>query len=1024
MIVYLVTTLPWMIGTLKIGLDDKNAVRWRKSIFCLFFGTLVPMIYYFIQHKVHHVAGAYTIYAFFEWSLIFYDVAFDAISFHDLSFIELRVISAGRGSSDFLLYSIEISSSDKDSISGFPGAKNSTVNASTITPYHQYLKDLFLSSDIGYWNNIMEYATDTYLAFVYWSMLTSLALTIWYFPLWYMGISGYEAFLLVTSSPVLLGINSVRRTVRSYPGLFHLFSLVGLASYMFVDPVTRLILVSVGVAIANLTWTSAWTENRNNMVRLERNALIWGVGLIASNVVKMAWWTNNPIWPIMHGANGGRNGVGLALGILASLLVMLRDGKGKSKSTEQRRKVSGSWASAAAGLGSLMFALHSLLSDTTTLTRWVYEGYPNTGPLPVPWGGILTIMAMSLGLVLSSYRKIVVGIHWYVIGCVSCTCLYYYSTWKGYYGGLLLGVYIMSLIPSFIRGVSQHPPGRTLFTAMMIYNVLCLAHVWIVAYAFVPAGEYMREHTDYVLFAMMILIGLGVREASVNSSKFAQMNNSHHNRSLTRGGLGIMILVTIIVAFSRASSGPPVPYHPEQKLITAGIWTIHFGLDNDMWASEVRMRDLIRDMELDVVGLLESDTGRIIMGNRDLTQFLAEDLNMYADYGPGPSKHTWGCAMLSKFPIIKSTHHLLPSPKGELACAIHATLDVYGKEVDFIVSHNGQEEDVEDRKLQTTELARIMRESQNPFVFLGYVVTKPFEGNYFILMDDGNVNDIDKTDYDRWCEYIAYRGIKKVGYARVSHGRITDTELQVGKFQVLDGYDRSNWKAVDNRIQENEVIPELRFTPIFRGEGKSKLLNTFIIMRLNNLAQLQMFHSLLDKHVIAQHPTLQKILQIEEAMYRCPGFDKAWKLIGGLSLPFLRGKLDRGRKGQKDWNSKKDRNKDGSEPRLNSTAGFDYGFDVDFSAIYNDAVKATPDDTDWLTSNLSNSNETSVSDGVTSIKIKLTHFGVNIACENRKDEWEQRIPAVLKTRKQTTGGDYEFTVNFEEPHAEVTATNE
>ncbi|CAG8629980.1 7081_t:CDS:2 [Acaulospora morrowiae] len=801
MIVYLVTTLPWMLGSLKMGSKNKNAIQGRKSIFFMFFGTLVPMIYYFIQHKLNHVAGAYTIYAFFEWSLILYDIAFDAFNFYDLSSLELHIIDT-RHKSRY---------GDKGSTSKIPSTKNTT--------YHQYLKDLFRNSDIIRWNNIMEYIVDTYLAFVYWSMLTSLALTIWYFPLWYMGISGYEAFLLVTSSPVLLGIESVRKIVGSYTGLFHLLSLVGLSSYMFIDPVTRLMLVSIGMALANLTWTSTWIENRNNKVQLERNSLIWGLGLIMSNVVKMAWWTNNPIWPIMHKENGGQNGFGLTMGIIASLLVMFRQEKDQFNSIEKIRKVPGSWFSAAAGLGSLVFALHSLLSDTTILTRWVYDGYPNTGPLPIPWGA-LTIIVMSMGLILSPNRKIVVGFPWYVIGCVSCACLYFYPTWKGYYGGLLLSIYLMSLIPTFIRGVSQYPPGKTLFTAMMIYNILCLAHVWIVAYAFVPAGEYMREHTDYVLLAMMFLIGLGVRDASANDSvKNVQLNNLHIHRSLTRGGLGIMILVAFLVAFSRISYDPPVPYHPEQKLITAGIWTIHFGLDNDMWASEIRMRDLIKDMELDVIGLLETDTGRIIMGNRDLTQFLAEDLDMYADYGPGPSKHTWGCAMLSKFPIIKSTHHLLPSPKGELACAIHATLDVYGKEVDFIVSHNGQEEDPEDRRLQTTELARIMRESENPFIFLGYVVTKPLEGNYYILMNDGNVNDIDDTDYDRWCEYIAYRGVRKVGYARVSHGRITDTELQVGKFQVIDGYNRSNWRSTENRIQENEVSPELQFSPKFKGEG-------------------------------------------------------------------------------------------------------------------------------------------------------------------------------------------------------------
>ncbi len=83
------------------------------------------------------------------------------------------------------------------------------------------------------------------------------------------------------------------------------------------------------------------------------------------------------------------------------------------------------------------------------------------------------------------------------------------------------------------------------------------------------------------------------------------------------------------------------------------------------------------------------------MGNRDTTQFLAEDLGMYVDYGPGPNKHTWGAALLSKFPILNSTHHLLPSPVGELAPAIHATLDVYGEMIDIFVFHSGQEEDPE-----------------------------------------------------------------------------------------------------------------------------------------------------------------------------------------------------------------------------------------------------------------------------------------------------------------------------------------
>ena len=43
-----------------------------------------------------------------------------------------------------------------------------------------------------------------------------------------------------------------------------------------------------------------------------------------------------------------------------------------------------------------------------------------------------------------------------------------------------------------------------------------------------------------------------------------------------------------------------------------------------------------------------------------------------------------------KFPILKSRHHLLPSPDGELAPAIEAVIDAYGVNVTVVVAHNGQ----------------------------------------------------------------------------------------------------------------------------------------------------------------------------------------------------------------------------------------------------------------------------------------------------------------------------------------------
>lgn len=240
------------------------------------------------------------------------------------------------------------------------------------------------------------------------------------------------------------------------------------------------------------------------------------------------------------------------------------------------------------------------------------------------------------------------------------------------------------------------------------------------------------------------------------------------------------------------------------------------------------MRDLIKELEIDVIGLLESDLQRIIMGNRDTTQILAEELGMYVDYGPGPNKHTWGAALLSKFPIVNSTHHLLPSPVGELAPAIHATLDMYGELVDVFVFHSGQEEDPEDRRLQAEYLSNLMGSSPRPSVLLSYLVTKPLEGNYntYVSQTSG-MHDVDPSDWDRWCEYILYKYLQRVGYARVSRSTITDTELQVAKFVIPKGSEEKEKIAAINedadtrnrRTEENEVPEGWRFPAMFRGKG-------------------------------------------------------------------------------------------------------------------------------------------------------------------------------------------------------------
>jgi hypothetical protein len=77
--------------------------------------------------------------------------------------------------------------------------------------------------------------------------------------------------------------------------------------------------------------------------------------------------------------------------------------------------------------------------------------------------------------------------------------------------------------------------------------------------------------------------------------------------SYARTLLALLSVSSMLVTLYRWPSRPPHPYHPGPRILTAGIWTVHFGIDNEGRDSQRRMRDLVSDMQLDVVGLLETD---------------------------------------------------------------------------------------------------------------------------------------------------------------------------------------------------------------------------------------------------------------------------------------------------------------------------------------------------------------------------------------------------------------------------------
>ncbi|KAF9790260.1 Frag1/DRAM/Sfk1 family-domain-containing protein [Thelephora terrestris] len=807
MISYIVCNVPWMFGSISYTPSMRMITkRQRKYVATAFFACIVPFVYFFIQHKVHKKPGAYTKSSLFEWGLIFLDITFDSILARDLRESGIR-----------LFITQDKAMAEADGVTS--PSHSPKVNATA--PVARSKQHIHLPS----------FLSDLYLSYIFWSVFTSLAPTLFYFSIWKLAIAGPEASLLCTLSPILLGIPSIRLFLTSRRGRLasHLLSLLGLAAYRFDDPLHRLLLVNIAnifaCALAAVEWSGDDSFYRG---------IILGLSFIISSVAKLANHSNNPVWPFMNENTGGYNKTGLSLALLAIVELSLRS-PSEVLTPIRKGAVSKSWVTSGLALGSLIFALHNLLADSTTLITWSWTGYPVQGPVP-HLHGYLTILAQCLGLAIpvllpSAWVGILRHPLWFAYGSASVYFMYNCRDWVGYFGGLNVAVFSMSVLPMVLSMTAESANGRLARTYTLAFFVTCLlylASVWTVAYAFVPGGVYLRERTDLVLLAQMALLSpaftFSPPLAAVNQFFAADMRSKywHHVRTT----IFFTIVTSLLVTIYRLPP-PPTLLKSSRRIVNAGIWTIHFGFDNAGRDSQRRMRDLIRDMDLDILGLLETDLQRVVYGHRDITRVMVEEMGYYADVGPGPNSHTWGAVLLSKFPIINSTHHLLPSPDGELAPAIEATINMYGTEVVVIVAHNGQEETPLDRELQSKELARIMAASfPKPVIYLGYVVTDPHAPRpapYKIITEDGKVFDIDMDDTDRWCEYIFFRGLYRTAYVRVSRDTITDTELQIGQFVVPEGgvvVANHTVEALYPRIARESLPEEHWFPDTYCGQGQ------------------------------------------------------------------------------------------------------------------------------------------------------------------------------------------------------------
>jgi hypothetical protein len=179
------------------------------------------------------------------------------------------------------------------------------------------------------------------------------------------------------------------------------------------------------------------------------------------------------------------------------------------------------WLLPSLALGSLIYGLHELLSDPSSLLAWSWSGLPTTGPHPhihapltllTQVAAALLVLGLSplpsptspTSLTLSRNTIALSGIpahpFTFAVGVLSTYMLHTRTGWVGYTGGLLHAAFLTVITPSLLQkagaAARARGVGRVFGMAWAIWTVFIFVSTFTVAYAFVPGAWSFRERTD------------------------------------------------------------------------------------------------------------------------------------------------------------------------------------------------------------------------------------------------------------------------------------------------------------------------------------------------------------------------------------------------------------------------------------------------------------------------------------------------------------------------------------------------
>lgn len=673
--------------------------------------------------------------------------------------------------------------------------------------------DIFQSPPSGqYW--LPGLFAEIFLNFLFWCQIVDLIPTVWFQPMSQLtqSESGEEySYVIGYFGCLFLSIGRYRRFIIEEPSFAYTLTILGVLSYATNSLFFRTVLLTFSLCVGTgLYFMQFWVPRRRARAAW---CLISGLFMFVS--LRYMFSTLTPIWLSM-GTTWGTFFVGvLAAGLLSNdpeFLCLTEDTEPENHIENSRNPKSATWLDTirfGLGFGALYFVTHWILTSHGLIARWI-------GVDPFYYG-IAMMFSFAGGMCLWHHEAFVRSPLWYSIGVVSSVGLLIFPKSISWIFGLSLTSYVTSIWSVALLDVPTHAymiPGLILATG--VYCIFHFGVAWSVAWCFVPkgtGGPFMRQRSAQEFTFTVMLLGLAYFKSTSSyfqhrlkacgaalTASTASPNEVTPVSSAKQGHLNrvtpqlLFTLVVLILLFTTPAILKRAYHHGnvdgrgvQKEYISGAIWAIRFGYDNFGWPNFFDVARKIKEVGANTIGLVETDIYRPINGNRDLIEYLEESLHMYSDYGPSTLNDTWGCALLTVFPILRIERINQPSPDGEVACLIDATLNVNGEHIDVFVTHFGNTEHYRDRHLQARSIAHRVaakKKAGTPVVWLGYLTDRPGGPNYKQLTDAGLV-DSSPSEMERYCLYLFHMGMTVSDFKRIEMTEdISDTEIQMASFKL------------------------------------------------------------------------------------------------------------------------------------------------------------------------------------------------------------------------------------------------